>query len=75
MLFSMNWPNFIASLALLLKLLVKMCIAIVYYPGCGVMKFEINLIFLIKLFFYVAKSEHKNSNVWRTKRAFKVALQ
>ena len=28
-----------------------MCIAIVCYPGCDVMNFEANFIFLIKLFF------------------------
>ena len=28
-----------------------MCIAIIYYPGCDVMSFEINLIFLIEPFF------------------------
>ena len=28
-----------------------MCIAIVYKPGCDVMNFEGNIIFLIKLFF------------------------
>ena len=28
-----------------------MCVAIAYKPGCDVMNFEVNLIFLIKSFF------------------------
>ena len=51
MLYSIDWPNFIVWLPLLLEILGNMCIAIVCYPGCDVMDFEINLIFLIKPFF------------------------
>ena len=51
MLYSMNYPNFIAWLPLLLEILSNMCIAIVCYPDCDVMDFEINLIFLFELFF------------------------
>ena len=51
MLYSVNWTNFIACLSLLLEILGNMCIAIVYYPGCDVMDFGINLIFLIEPFF------------------------
>ena len=51
MLYSINWPIFIAWLFLLLGILGNMCIAIVCYPGCDVMDFEINLIFLIEPFF------------------------
>ena len=31
-----------------LEILVNMCIAIVCYPGCDVINYEMNLIFLIK---------------------------
>ena len=55
MLYSINWPNFIAWLPLLLEILGNMCIAIVCYPGCEVMDFEINLIILIKQFFLHAQ--------------------
>ena len=55
MLYSINWPNFIAWLPLLLEILGNMCIAIVYYPGCDVMDFEVNLIFLIEQFFLHAQ--------------------
>ena len=50
MLNSINWPNFIPWLPLLLRILGNICIAIVYYPGYDVMDFEINLIFLIEPF-------------------------
>ena len=42
---------FFAWLLLLFEILGNMCIATVYYPGCDVMDFEINVIFLIKPFF------------------------
>ena len=51
MLYSMNYPNFIACYSLLLGILGNMCIAIVCYPCCDVMDFEINLIFLTEPFF------------------------
>ena len=46
------------------------CVVIVCYPGCDVINFEINLIFLIKSFFLHDQSS-KNSNILRTKRDFK----
>ena len=50
-LYSINGPNFIAQLPLLFEILGNMCIKIVCYPGCDVMDFEANLIFLIEPFF------------------------
>ena len=50
LLHSANWPNFIICLSLLREQLSKMCI-VVYQPGCNVIHFEINLLFLIKPFF------------------------
>ena len=47
-LYSINWPKLIVWLPLLLEILGNMCIAIVSQPGCDVMDFEINLIFLIE---------------------------
>ena len=55
MLYSINRPNFMVWLPLLLEILGNMCIAIVCYPGCEVMDFEINLIILIKPFFLHAQ--------------------
>ena len=40
---------------LLLEILGNVCIAIVFYSGCDIMYFEINLIFVIELFFYMTE--------------------
>ena len=45
---------------------------IVYKPGCDYTNFEINLIFLIKLFLIWPKSQDKTLNILRMKRVFKV---
>ena len=61
MLYSITWPNFIVWLLLLLKILDFMLIAIVSFPGCDVINFEMNFIFLTKPFFptWLKKSEQK----------------
>ena len=66
--------NFIAWFSLLFEVLFSMCIPIVCYPRCGVTHFEIKLVFLIKLFFHLTKpkSQNKNFNILRMKRAIKV---
>ena len=51
MLCSINGSNFIAWLPLVLEIFGNTCIAIVSYPGCDVMDFEINLTFVIEPFF------------------------
>ena len=71
-LFSINWPDFCAWLALLLEILSNMCIAIVYFPGCDDINFEINRTFLIKPFFYMTKKSDKILKILRAKRAFQV---
>ena len=43
----------------------NICIAIVCFPGCDVINF------LMKTFFYMVKKTRENSNIFRTKRAFK----
>ena len=50
-LYSINWSSFIVWLLLLREILGNMYIVFVCKPGCDVMNFEINLIFLIRLFF------------------------
>ena len=72
MLYSTNWPNFIAWLPLLFEILDNMCIAVVCYPGCDAMDFEINFIFLIEPFYLPDQKVMTNLNISRTKRAFKV---
>ena len=44
MLYSIDWPNFIAWLPLFLETLGSMYIAIVCYPGCEVINFEITFV-------------------------------
>ena len=44
---------------LLLEILGNICITIVYYPGSDVIKFEVNLIFLIKPFWYTTKKSRQ----------------
>ena len=51
LLYSINWSNFVVWLSILCKVLGNICIAIACKPGCDVMNFEVNLIFLIKQFF------------------------
>ena len=53
-LYSFNCPNFVVWLPLLLDILTNKCIAIICFPGCDI-NFEINLMFLIKPFFYMTK--------------------
>ena len=44
LLYSINRPDFIVSLLLLLEILDdSMCIAIVCFPGCDIIHFKINL--------------------------------
>ena len=63
MLCSINWPNFIVWLSLLLQILGNMCIAIVCFPSCN-------------RFSTWPKSQDKNLNILRTKkRDFKVKLK
>ena len=40
-------------------MLGNMCMAIVCFQGCGIINFEINLTFAIKLFFYATKKSRK----------------
>ena len=64
--------SFFASLSLLLEILDQVCIVIICFPVCAIIKFENNRSFRkyvrIKLFFYMAKKSrqkfkyHKNEN-------------
>ena len=48
---SVTWPNFMTWLPLFREILGNTCIVIVCWPGCDVIYFKINHIFLIKPFF------------------------
>ena len=70
MLYSIDWPNLILWLPLILEMLVNMCIAIVCYPGCNVIDFQINLIFLIKPFLYMTKKSRQKSKYLQNEKSF-----
>ena len=72
MLHSINWPNFVFWLSLLLTILSNMCITIVLQSGCSVMKFENNLIFLIKSFCYMTKRSRQKLKYLKNEWAFDV---
>ena len=48
-----------------------MYIAIICFPGCDVVSSEINLVFLIKPFFYMTIKSEKKFKYLENKRAFK----
>ena len=70
MLHSINRPSFTAWLSLLLEILVSMRLPVVCWPGCDVIDFEIDLIFLIKSFFYMTRNSRQKFNILRTIKAF-----
>ena len=70
MLHCINWPNSIVWLPLLLKVLDNMCITIVCLPGCDVIKFEINLIFLIMSLCYMTKKSRQKLKYLENEKSF-----
>ena len=70
MLYSINWPNLIVWLPLLHEILSNICIAIVCFPVCDVINFEINLIFLIKPFFYMTENSRQKFKYFETEKGF-----
>ena len=73
-LYSINWPNFIALLPLLLKILDNICVTNVCFPGCHVCfpgyNFKVNLIFLVKPFFYTTKNSWQTFNGPENEKSF-----
>ena len=47
-----------------------MCIINLCQPGCDVINFEINLIFLIKLFFYMNKKSRQKLRYFENEKSF-----
>ena len=70
MLHYINWPNFIVWLSLLFEILHNMCITMVCWLGCDVIKFEINLTFLIKPFRYMTKKSRQELKNLENKKSF-----
>ena len=69
-LYFLNWPSFLFWLSLLLEILGNICIANACFPSCDVINFETNLIFLIKLFFYMTKKSRQEFKYLENKRGF-----
>ena len=67
---SINSPNFIVWLPLLLEILGNMYITIVSLPGCDVVKVETNLIFLNKPFCYMTKKSRQKFRYLENKKSF-----
>ena len=72
MLYSINLPNSIVRLPLICEILGNVCIANVCFPGCDIINFEINLIFPIKLFYYMTKKSRKKFQYFVNEKSFKV---
>ena len=75
MLYSVKWQNFIAWLPLLLEVLGNMSIAIICFPGCDVINFEINIIFLIKPVFYLTRKSRQKFKYLENKKSFYVEIK
>ena len=48
----------------------NICIAIVYFSGCDVKNFEINLIFLIRPSFYMSKKSRRKFKYLENEKSF-----
>ena len=68
MLYSINLPNFIVWLPLLLGILGNMCI--VCSTGCKVIKLEVNLVFLIKPLCYMTKKPRQKFKYLENEKSF-----
>ena len=64
MLYSINWPNLIVRLPLLLEILGNMCIVIVCFPVYNIINCE------IKPFSYMSKNSGKNFEYLKKKKSF-----
>ena len=70
MLYSTNWSNFIVWMPLLLEIMDNICVVIICEPGCDVIKFQINLIFLIKLFCCMTKNSRQKLKHLENEKSF-----
>ena len=72
MLYSIDWPNLISWLSLLLEILINMCIAIVSSPVVTSWTLKVNRSCRSSRFSIWQESQDKNLNILRMKRDFKV---
>ena len=69
-LYSINCLNFIVWLRLLLEILGNKYIAIVCFPSCDVINFEINLTFLTEPFFKMTRKPRQKFKYLGSKKRF-----
>ena len=72
MLYSIKWPNFIAQFSLRLEIL---CIENAFFSGCDVINFEVNLLILIKPFFYLTKKSRQKFKYLENEKSFKDGIK
>ena len=70
MFYSLNWPNFIVLLLFILEISSKMLIPVACFPVCDVIKFEIHVSFVIKLFSYITKKAEQKFKFFKNKKSF-----
>ena len=68
--YSINWPHAILWLPLIPEISNNVCMVILCYPGCDVINFEVNLIFLIKPFFYISKKLRQKFRYLENEKSF-----
>ena len=67
--YSINWPNFVAWLHLLLDILDNICI-LIFSPLCDILNFENSLSLLIKPFFYITKKPGQKCKYLKNEKSF-----
>ena len=67
MLYSIKWPNFIARFSLLLEILYVYWKC--FFSGCDVINFEVNLLILIKPFFYLTKKSRQKFKYFENEKS------
>ena len=65
-----NWPNYIVWLPLLLEILANICITLVLLTRLWRIKIEINLIFLIKPFWYMTEKSRQKLRYLEYSKSF-----
>ena len=68
--FPIKWWNYITWLSLLLEILVNTCITIACVLGFDVINFGINLILLIKPFFYITNKSRQKVKYFGNEKSF-----
>ena len=69
-LYSINWTHFIVWFHLLFEILSSIFIANIYFLDLDVIKFEFNLLFVIKPFFYMTKNLQRKFEYLEEEKSF-----